>query len=100
VAYQPNIFTWDPSHPAKSALFKIPGVHLTPGRNAPLAGTSCSSSTKLASARRVTVVGVKARPGVRCVHLTPGRAFTPTTVTRLADANFVELEQEVPANGE
>jgi hypothetical protein len=58
VAYQPNIFTWDASHPAKSALFKIPGVHLT-----------------------------------------PGRAFTPTTVTRLADSNFVELEQEVPANG-
>jgi hypothetical protein len=58
VAYQPNIFTWSPSHPAKSALFNIPGVHLT-----------------------------------------PGRAFTPTTVTRLADSNFVELEQEVPANG-
>ncbi|KGO75497.1 Protein of unknown function DUF866, eukaryotic [Penicillium italicum] len=58
VAYQPNIFTWDASHPAKSSLFNIPGIHLT-----------------------------------------PGRAFTPTTVTRLADANFVELEQEVPANG-
>ncbi|PYI14596.1 hypothetical protein BO99DRAFT_394303 [Aspergillus violaceofuscus CBS 115571] len=35
-------------------------------------------------------------PGVK---LTPGRAFTPSTVTRLADANFVELEQEIPANG-
>jgi len=58
VAYQPNIFTWDASHPAKSSLFEVPGVHLT-----------------------------------------PGRAFTPTTVTRLADSNFVELEQEVPANG-
>ena len=58
VAYQPNIFTWDASHPAKSVLFEVPGVHLT-----------------------------------------PGRAFTPTTVTRLADSNFVELEQEVPANG-
>ncbi|GIJ98158.1 hypothetical protein Aspvir_000273 [Aspergillus viridinutans] len=33
------------------------------------------------------------------VKLTPGRAFTPTTVTRLADANFVHLEQEIPANG-
>ena len=33
------------------------------------------------------------------IHLTPGRAFTPTNVTRLADSNFVELEQEVPANG-
>lgn len=35
-------------------------------------------------------------PGVR---LTPGRAFTPAKVTRLADSNFVPLEQEVPANG-
>jgi hypothetical protein len=35
-------------------------------------------------------------PGVK---LTPGRAFTPTTVTRLSDANKVHLEQEVPANG-
>ncbi|KKK17677.1 hypothetical protein AOCH_000933 [Aspergillus ochraceoroseus] len=26
-------------------------------------------------------------------------AFTPSTVTRLADSNFVHLEQEVPANG-
>uniref|UniRef100_A0A093UTB1 Phenol 2-monooxygenase n=1 Tax=Talaromyces marneffei PM1 TaxID=1077442 RepID=A0A093UTB1_TALMA len=26
-------------------------------------------------------------------------AFTPTTVTRLSDANMVHLEQEVPANG-
>lgn len=58
VAYKPNIFTWDASHAAQSPLFKVPGVHLT-----------------------------------------PGRAFTPTTVTRLADSNFVELEQEVPANG-
>lgn len=58
VAYKPNIFNWDASHPAKSALFNIPGVRLT-----------------------------------------PGRALTPTTVTRLADSNFVELEQEVPANG-
>lgn len=58
VAYKPNVFNWDASHPAKSALFNIPGVRLT-----------------------------------------AGRAFTPTTVTRLADANFVELEQEVPVNG-
>ena len=35
-------------------------------------------------------------PGVR---LKPGRAFTPAKVTRLADANFVPLEQEIPANG-
>lgn len=35
-------------------------------------------------------------PGVK---LTPGRAFTPAKVTRLADSNFVALEQEVPANG-
>lgn len=35
-------------------------------------------------------------PGVR---LTPGRAFTPSKVTRLADSNFVALEQEIPANG-
>ncbi|KAJ5123194.1 hypothetical protein N7448_009291 [Penicillium atrosanguineum] len=58
VAYKPNVFNWDASHPAKSDLFNIPGVRLT-----------------------------------------PGRAFTPTTVTRLADSNFVELEQEVPTNG-
>jgi hypothetical protein len=58
VAYKPNVFNWDASHPAKSALFDIPNVRLT-----------------------------------------PGRAFTPTMVTRLADANFVELEQEVPTNG-
>ncbi|PKY07233.1 2-polyprenyl-6-methoxyphenol hydroxylase [Aspergillus campestris IBT 28561] len=35
-------------------------------------------------------------PGAR---LTPGRAFTPSKVTRLADSNFVALEQEIPANG-
>lgn len=58
VAYQPNVFNWDASHPAQSPLFNVPGVRLT-----------------------------------------PGRAFTPSTVTRLADANFVALEQEVPANG-
>lgn len=58
VAYKANVFNWDKSHPAKSALFDIPGVKLT-----------------------------------------PGRAFTPSKVTRLADSNFVELEQEVPANG-
>ncbi|KAE8146777.1 FAD binding domain-containing protein [Aspergillus avenaceus] len=58
VAYKPNVFNWDPSHPAQSPLFDIPGVKLT-----------------------------------------SGRAFTPSTVTRLADANFVHLEQEVPANG-
>lgn len=58
VAYEANVFNWDPSHPAKSSLFGIPGVRLT-----------------------------------------PGRVFTPTTVTRLADANIVHLEQEVPANG-
>ena len=58
VAYQPNVFNWDASHPAQSPLFNVPGVRLT-----------------------------------------PGRAFTPSTVTRLADANFVSLEQEVPANG-
>lgn len=28
-----------------------------------------------------------------------GRAFPPTTVTRLSDANIVHLEQEVPVNG-
>lgn len=58
VAYKSNIFTWDESHPAKSALFNIPGVRLT-----------------------------------------PGRAFTPSTVSRLADSNAVALEQEVPSNG-
>jgi hypothetical protein len=35
-------------------------------------------------------------PGVK---LTAGRAFTPTSVTRISDANIVHLEQEVPANG-
>ncbi|KAJ9223727.1 hypothetical protein DTO271D3_8037 [Paecilomyces variotii] len=35
-------------------------------------------------------------PGVK---LRVGRAFTPSKVTRLSDANFVNLEQEVPANG-
>ncbi|KAL3433298.1 FAD binding domain-containing protein [Aspergillus tetrazonus] len=58
VAYLPNIFNWDPSHPAKSPLFDVPGVNLV-----------------------------------------TGKAFTPSTVTRLADSNFVHLEQEVPANG-
>lgn len=58
VAYGPNVFNWDPSHPATSPLFGVPGVRLT-----------------------------------------PGRAFTPAKVTRLADSNFVPLEQEVPANG-
>ena len=58
VAYKSNVFNWDDSHPAKSPLFNIPGVKLT-----------------------------------------PGRAFTPAKVTRLADSNFVPLEQEVPANG-
>ncbi|KAE8385591.1 FAD binding domain-containing protein [Aspergillus alliaceus] len=58
VAYKPNVFNWDSTHPAKSSLFDIPGVRLI-----------------------------------------AGRAFTPSTVTRLADANFVHLEQEVPANG-
>jgi hypothetical protein len=33
------------------------------------------------------------------VNLRVGRAFTPCKVTRLSDANFVSLEQEVPANG-
>lgn len=37
--------------------------------------------------------------GIDGVKLTPGRAFTPTTVTRLSDANTVHLEQEIPANG-
>ncbi|KAJ5746257.1 hypothetical protein N7520_011439 [Penicillium odoratum] len=58
VAYKPNVFNWDSTHPAQSPLFNIPGVKLT-----------------------------------------AGRAFTPSTVTRLADSNFVDLEQEVPANG-
>ncbi|KAJ5101988.1 hypothetical protein NUU61_004210 [Penicillium alfredii] len=58
VAYKANVFNWDQTHPAKSSLFNIPGVRLT-----------------------------------------PGRVFTPSTVTRLADANFVELEQEIPTNG-
>lgn len=58
VAYKPNVFNWDASHPAQSPLFNVPNVRLT-----------------------------------------PGRAFTPSTVTRLADSNFVALEQEVPANG-
>lgn len=31
--------------------------------------------------------------------LVPGRVFPPSTVTRLADANVVKLEQEVPMNG-
>ncbi|BDD55406.1 hypothetical protein MPDQ_005874 [Monascus purpureus] len=58
VAYKPNVFNWDSSHPANSPLIGIPGVRLT-----------------------------------------PGRAFTPTAVTRLADFNKVQLEQEVPVNG-
>lgn len=58
VAYKPNVFNWDESHPAQSPLFDVPGVKLI-----------------------------------------PGRAFTPSTVTRLADSNVVHLEQEVPANG-
>lgn len=29
----------------------------------------------------------------------PGRIFTPSTVTRVADANVVHLEQEIPLNG-
>lgn len=37
--------------------------------------------------------------GIEGVKLVPGKAFTPTTVTRLSDANVVHLEQEVPANG-
>ena len=35
-------------------------------------------------------------PGVK---LTPGRAFRPTTVTRISDYNETHLEQEVPVNG-
>lgn len=58
VAYASNIFNWSQDHPAKSPLFGLPGVKLT-----------------------------------------PGRSFTPTTVTRISDANIVPLEQEVPANG-
>ena len=58
VAYKGNVFNWDENHPAKSPLFGVPNVQLT-----------------------------------------PGRAFTPTTVTRLADSNAVQLEHEVPANG-
>jgi Phenol hydroxylase, C-terminal dimerisation domain/FAD binding domain len=37
--------------------------------------------------------------GIDGVKLVPGKAFTPTNVTRLSDANKVHLEQEVPANG-
>ncbi|OJJ51125.1 hypothetical protein ASPZODRAFT_11970 [Penicilliopsis zonata CBS 506.65] len=37
--------------------------------------------------------------GVPGIRLTAGRVFTPATVTRLADSNFVHLEQEVPVNG-
>lgn len=37
--------------------------------------------------------------GIDGVKLVVGKAFTPTTVTRLSDANMVHLEQEVPANG-
>lgn len=58
VAYPANIFNWSRGHPAKSSLFDIPGVRLT-----------------------------------------PGKSFTPTTVTRISDANVVALEQEVPADG-
>lgn len=58
VAYKPNVFNWDASHPAQSPLFNFPGVRLT-----------------------------------------PGRTFTPTTVSRMADSNSVPLEHEVPANG-
>ena len=58
VAYQPNVFNWDSSHPAASPLIGIPGVRLT-----------------------------------------TGKAFTPAAVTRLADYNKVQLEQEVPVNG-
>jgi hypothetical protein len=58
VAYKPNVFNWDSTHPAQSPLFQVPGVKLV-----------------------------------------TGKAFTPSTVTRLADSNFVHLEQEVPANG-
>ncbi|PGG99438.1 hypothetical protein AJ80_09362 [Polytolypa hystricis UAMH7299] len=33
------------------------------------------------------------------VKLVNGKAFPPATVTRLTDANVVELEQEIPVNG-
>lgn len=33
------------------------------------------------------------------VKLISGKAFTPSTVTRLSDANIVHLEQEIPVNG-
>jgi phenol hydroxylase-like protein/FAD binding domain-containing protein len=58
VLYKPNIFNWSPDHPAKSPLFSIPGVKLT-----------------------------------------PGRTLTPSTATRISDANVVHLEQEIPVNG-
>lgn len=58
VFYKPNVFNWSPDHPAKSPLFSIPSIKLT-----------------------------------------PGQTLTPSTVTRISDANVVHLEQEIPVNG-
>ncbi|KAI9836427.1 MAG: hypothetical protein M1819_001458 [Sarea resinae] len=58
VAYDPNLFNWDESHPAQSSLFSPEGVKLR-----------------------------------------TGRILTPANVTRVADANAVHLEQEIPLNG-
>jgi len=61
VAYNPNIFNWSESHPAKSPLFL----------------SEPKGTTKLRT----------------------GRILIPATVTRVADANVVHLEQEIPLNG-
>ena len=61
VAYDPNIFNWSESHPAKHSLFL----------------TESKGSTRLRT----------------------GRILTPSTVTRVCDANPVHLEQQIPLNG-
>lgn len=61
VAYNPNVFNWSPSHPAKSSLF-------------------------LSNENGTTA-------------LRTGRVLIPATVTRVADANVVHLEQQIPLNG-
>ena len=58
IAYNPNIFNWDPTHAAKSPLFNPEGMKLI-----------------------------------------TGRIMAPANVTRVADANVVHLEQEVPMTG-
>lgn len=61
VAYNPNVYNWSDSHPARNPLFL----------------SEQKKTTKLRS----------------------GRVLHNATVTRVADANVVHLEQEVPNNG-